>query len=324
MSEQFKDTPTTSQEAINDRLAPVAEQVPHSGTLPGELREAPVRDFDNTTLPEAYAQGRIVTPDTPALLVGHPTSTETASKKRRTGLWVGAGAAGVALAVGAVLGLNKMNEAPEAVPTAAAPADPSEAAPTPEATITPEAVPVTVESLEIPAGLDAETLGKTLVGDRFSAWANAGASAELRMDRLEANQSWDAFLPTVVEQNKAVFAEALFVPGWQQDDKLVSFVDGSGRANLSILSAYVGTAWNSDEVPANKEGYRQWEEVQSVTEVPDADPNDNTRTLDVTVVTKDNAKNNTVTSPLNGSATTYTVTVEQIDGKEKISKVSLR
>lgn len=311
MSEHFKDEPTSP--------AVTEQQIPHSGTLPESLREQPVRDFDNTSLPEAYEQGHLVTPESPApLLDAH----EAPAKKNRKGLLIGLGAtgAGIALAAGAVFGVNALNQAPKTEPTAAAPADPSETPAEASPPASPEVQTFTAEQLEIPAGLDAETLGKTIVADRWSEWLNAGATNELRWAAHDVNESWDEFLPKMVDNNREVFADALYVPGWQSNENLLKDITTTRNANLANLQWYVATAWSGDQKPQNKEGYRSWLTVELVQELEDHV--DETRTIEVTYSNANNSTMNDGPAPDPGGI--FTITTKVVDGKEKIAEVHLR
>jgi hypothetical protein len=302
--------------SIENRHSQDTQSVPHSGNLPEELREQPVKEFDNTTLSEAHEQGRLKTPESPASLVEN--------KSRRRGVIIGAGVAGLALAAGAVFGVNALNQAPKSEPVATAPADPSEPtaepAPVPVETASPETDNLTVENLEVPAGLDAQTLGTVLVEDRFTQWYNAGAVNELNDTKFEANKPWDVLLSEIVDKNKSVFADALYVDDWETNPVLAQDVEGASQGNLSVLQNYVDTQWSGDEKPENKEGYRVWSTVDNVTELQ----NDGTsRTIEVSYENYSNSDLNEGPAPSRESGT-YTITTTVVNGMEKISNITLR
>ena len=195
-------------------------------------------------------------------------------------------------------------------------------APTPEQTESPE---LTVEQLEIPAGLSAEEVGELIVGDRFTEWLNAGANDTLldRYKQDEEHASWDEFLPYIAQENKNYFADALYISGWEDNPQLVQYVNGSIEGNTQILRAYVATAWNQDTYPENVEPYRQWLEVQSVVELPN-DTQDNTRTIEISYKSEDNTDKNVIESKLDGSIEVYTITLTTVGETEKISDISVR
>ncbi len=217
-----------------------------------------------------------------------------------------------------MFGVNALAQAPKTEGTAAAPANPSESPVEASPSASPEVQTFTVEQLEIPAGLDAETLGKTIVADRWSEWINAGATDSLADVKFEANESWDVLLPKIADQNEKAFTDALYVPGWQSDDNLKADVDMLHSANLSTLRWYVTTAWS--EKSQNQEGFRSWLTVQSVQELEDHV--DETRTIEVKYSNNTNSDKNEGPAPDAGGI--LTITTKEVDGKEKITEVHVR
>lgn len=240
--------------------SPTAEQVPHSGVHHGER---PVDEFDNTKLREAAERGLVnPVPDTPAELV--PES----AKKSRRGILIGATAtvAGAAIVAGSWLGIKAATD-PGAESEVPAP-NPNETSlieesPAPEETTAPIEQELTLEQQiaekQIPAGLSPEEYATALF-ERQTEWSNAGANDDLVMRSVDANLSWEEFLPQVVEENATVYAPALFGPNWRDSEELVEYVDAMKRMNLTTLKGFVGTAWNRDERPENLEAYRYWRE----------------------------------------------------------------
>lgn len=250
------------------------------------------------------------------------TSKPTPEKKKRKGLMIGlsAGAAGVALAAGGFLGISAANQPPQSEPVPTSPAE------TPGAdTETQNPAPVetnelTVEQLEIPAGLDAETLGKTIVEERFSDWVNAGADDSLMDKAIDAGEGWDTLLPKIADENEQVFAAALFESGWETDANDTHDVNSFRDTNLSILQWYVATAWSGDEKPENIEGFRSWMTVDEVTEISS---DGTTRTIDVAYTDHDNSDKNSAPAPQReGGVWTITTTIE--NGHEKITDLTVR
>ncbi len=243
-------------------------------------------------------------------------------KKSKRALYTAIGSvAGLAVAAGAVFGGIVLNQAPKTEPIASAPSDPTETAPpTPEATNSPEQE-LTVEALQVPAGLSAEALGEMVVGDRFTAWANAGADDNLRLRAREANVGWPAFLPEVADENAAIFAEALYIDGWEQDPNLVKDVNGAKEINRATLDSYKSTAWNRDEHPENVEPYRYW---MNVVEVAQLSASGDERTLEVALRDHDNSDKNMIESQLSDHTFIYTIRFKAVDGFEKIVGISIR
>lgn len=116
------------------------QQIPHSGNLPEQLREQPVQDFDNTSLPEAVERELLQTPTSPASLPeAQPAPEQTKKGKKGLVIGVSAGLAGAALVAGSIIGLNAAAggaEEPEA--PVADPKGTTEVTPEPTASAEPE------------------------------------------------------------------------------------------------------------------------------------------------------------------------------------------
>ena len=193
--------------------------------------------------------------------------------------------------------------------------------PSPEVTQSPEAE-LSVEKLRVPTGLDAETLGKTIVEDRFDAWDNAGANDSLLARIKKAGLAWGEFLPIVAKENAQIFADALYIDGWQSNDNLSNYVKGEEETNLATLDAYKSTAWNKDEHPENIEPYRQWSTVESVIELGSSGGDE--RTLEITYTSHDNSDKNMIESNTRTGNNTFTITFKAVDGFEKIVSINIR
>ena len=207
-----------------------------------------------------------------------------------------------------VVGANPPDRSSDSAPTAS---------PSPESTGT----EFTVESLEIKTGLDAETLGKTLIEDRFTDWLNAGADQETMNAWLDFNGTFEDFLPTIINPISKTFTQALFIPNYRDsplDADLQSSIDGSIRANSATVGWFISTL-HSDK-PEDLEPYRQWTTVDAVEELP----NDVTgnRTLRIDYTDHSNADRNTA-NPLTMTQGTYEVTFQSINGTEKIAAISV-
>ncbi len=328
MSEQFKDTNDHRRTGEPKRGGGlVSEQpVPHSGKLPDALREHPVNEFDNTTLPEAFEQGHLATPDSFAPLVDHHPSPK---RRRRLVVGLGAGAAGLAVAAGAAFGVNALNAAPKSEPTAAAPANPSDAAPSPsgeaspDATDNPEALPITTEAYEISGDLSPEQAVTTFVNDRLGPWSMAGATQET-VDGYFASGGSSEYTRTVAAKNAEVIADAVLVPGWRSDEKLSQYVDFEQGSNAMILETWILT--KESGLPQDKEPYTRRIAVDSVRVVSS---DGNSAEIDVDATERDNSNTNRGSQLLEGRFTNNNkvagrVSIEKVDDTWKIEAISWR
>jgi hypothetical protein len=221
-----------------------------------------------------------------------------------------------ALTIGlAGCGANASAQGPE--PTSSSSSEPTpdtSEAPSPQETETP-----TSSEFEIPAGLSAEEVGELIVGDRFTNWNNAGAEDSLLDRSIDENISWDDLLPIVADENKKLYADALYVDGWENDPNLVKSVDGARDANLSVLQWYTYTAWSSEEKPENKEGFKSWMEVIDVDEVTS---DEDSRVINVVYIQKNNSDQN-LGPEADPVETVYNISLQTIGDTEKISAISV-
>lgn len=145
--------------------------VNHTGRLEDSLAERPVREYTETPLDTAYKSKLINIPETPyeGFEAARPTQEEKdkwnsynqPNNKSKKGLFIGIGsaAAGAAIAVGTILGLNANkgeddnNQPPAPQETASAPATPG-AVEQPEPTTPAETAPAPVASGELVAEED--------------------------------------------------------------------------------------------------------------------------------------------------------------------------
>ena len=298
-----------------------SEQIPHSGI---HHDEHPVDEFDNTPLPEAVERGLVnPTPDSPAGL----EPVDSTEKKSHKKLVIGGAAflAGAALVAGSVIGLKTVGDAPK---NAAPAPDPKATSQTPEATQAPtvNAEVLTVKSLEIPAGETPEQLGIAFVQDRFSKWEMAGANDAGLAALAAANYSTDGYIIPEANKNAAIFGEALFIPGYQSDSRLAGFVAYQAKSNAHSFEIWSKTYKSSDAV--DLEAYSRGISVES-TKVVSQDAN--SLTIAVAATEHDNADKNragtdfasSFTSQVNGSKFLITLTLQQVNGTEKISAMTI-
>lgn len=118
---------TQEQYPKSDNDSATQEQIPHSGV--GGYEQPPARQFDNTTLPEAVAQGLIETPTSPAPLM---PPAEVEMPKRSWKKPAAAGALALTVLAGA-FGIGRATSGndtePRVEPSVGAPANPGEIAP---------------------------------------------------------------------------------------------------------------------------------------------------------------------------------------------------
>lgn len=188
-----------------------------------------------------------------------------------------------------------------------------------------EEEPTPTVSFEIPSGMESEAVGKFIVEDLIDGWVNASAEDALfdvSMEDDNISRSWDEILPEIAKANAEARVDQIFIEGWESKPNLAAAAKGITSANESALRWYVTTAWSDD--PENIEGYKVWSEVQSVTELPDEDPTDNKRTLDIYMTDhNNNDKNKGPDHPREGGYMTITIE-DQGDGTEKITDFLVR
>lgn len=195
-----------------------------------------------------------------------PEPGKTPEKKPRKFVYgTVAGIAGAAIAAGAIMGIGALNEKPKKDDHASsASAAPSK---TPEASTPPTPEALTVQSLEIPAGLTPEELGTTLI-DRLSSWDMAGATAENRDGYLKAGAATgDSFgyATQLAQQNGAIYAEALFGPDWQSVPTLATYVPNKEKANAGLIELWFATSAGISRL--DPEPFKSSDTVDSVTVV---------------------------------------------------------
>ncbi len=298
-----------------------AEQLAHSGDLG---LEKPERDFDNTTLPEAFEKhltdtgGNVIVPDNAAAVAPEKEAPKKRGKLYAIGAAALAGIAGVSLAVG--LNLPKGDHDGTApTPDDKATNQPSEA-PSP----TPEIKVPTIEQLEIPSGLDPEAVGKLIIEDRLSGWSNASAENDLLQYSIDKNESWDTLIPELAEKNAEVYGPALFGPDYKNGQYInQKDVDNFKLVNETTLKWYVATQWSHDQKPDNKEGYRQWMTVNSVEQLNDGNPNDDTRTILVNYTDHSNSDKNEGPAPQREGGQ-WTFELKNVGNHEIITAMSVK
>ncbi len=291
-----------------DKTPQETQNLPHSGNLPDSLREAPVRDFDKTSLHEANENKLLVTPDSAADLIGN-----NPNKKSRKGLMIGVGAAGLAIAAGAVFGINAANQAPEqAAPAPAAPAEPGEPAePNGEVAEQPAqnglevAGLPTVSELEVSSELPDAEVAEGFVS-LFSEWGMAGANEEMRDLSYEGdypNLSLSEYGELVAETSAPVFAAAAY-GDYINDPAIQESISEQIDYNAVIIQGHIQTyGQQSDETFYQ---YVNFVSLDSVTENADG-----TVTYVSTVEQDSNRSQNIIEGDNDGYLMNATFTVDK-------------
>ncbi len=203
---------------------------------------------------------------------------------------------------------------PNTSPAAVAPSLAPEADPTNPANIPPSPeVAVSVDQLEIQAGLDNEKTAK-LVLSRIFDWQNAGtdqpALANNEQAARHSGQSDIEFEQEVAQKNASTFAKALFIPGWESDPTLAENVQFLTTQNQQVIdSALITIAQDTTE-------FRLSATYESVTQT-NTSADGTERSLAISFTSKDNTVNVTPKPYL------MTVTLRTVNGTEKISAYSI-
>lgn len=279
---------------LNTNRPQTTEKIPHSGNLPGELRETPMRHFD-TPLADAPVNPLDINDFTPTEVV----TTAPEKKKSRKGLLIGAsaGLAGVALVAGSIMGISAANSGEkETEPPVTDPKGTVEVEETPVEPTTPEEFRAAYEAsllrgealtehFTIPAGLTDQELGVVII-DKITEWENYGANKQLDAwisnDLFEDSPTLQEKVDDVASINAYSINKALFTADWQQKESLVQFADRLQHNNASTL----GFFWQTTIDP---EPYRTWAEV---TTVNGAQLDEHSRELEVSFVEYANTDKN--------------------------------
>ncbi|WP_437770483.1 hypothetical protein [Arthrobacter sp. KNU40] len=224
--------------------------------------------FDNTSLPQAHAEGLvdnqvpdhaqdvidIANPDT-ANFIERTAREEPVSHRRRNLLiGLGAGAAGIALAVGAFVGIKGATDGSH---NAAPGSDPKATGQLNETSPSPSALQehnYTVQELLIPATLSGEDAAKMLFEQRFSTWYAAGASDKLSSDWLKAGGG-GAMPKSMAAASGPTFADAVMVPDWRNRPSLVRIEQREEAVNADALETWLMTYKSHDA--QDKEPYKR-------------------------------------------------------------------
>jgi hypothetical protein len=254
-----KESPTMSNHdqypSTNDDGG-VREQIPHSGV---HHDETPVRDFDKTPLTQAYEQGLIQTPDSPAVLIAPEPRQERRIGWRKPVAVVALLGAGAAAAFGVTKGFSgdHSNAAPDRSPAASATPTPGSESTKPEKT--PAAQPE--------FGFSAETYTNnpeklmTDFADQINTWENSGFTEGVEDNAPRRFELGDdmAYAAEITAASNDAFANNVFADGWQTDEHITKFYKDA----VFIHSDNIATALKTtrDANRDNKEHYVRTMEV---------------------------------------------------------------
>ncbi|KAB1658157.1 hypothetical protein [Pseudoclavibacter sp. CFCC 11306] len=176
-----------------------------------------------------------------------------------------------------------------------------------------------IKEIEIPAGLTATEWANQFV-DRLNKWDMAGANEDYYQNVLKANipvSEKDQIRSKLAEMNKVLYTDALFVPNWETNQRLV---------NASQFKATGGTLALIHQWAINhNEDQPDYEQSTSVTKVQvlKEDPSSGTRTIQVTGIEHNNGnevnRDAAGTAANNGLEFTRTWTTQIVDGTERIA-----
>jgi len=115
-----------------------------------------------------------------------------------------------------------------------------------------------IEALEIPAGLEPQQLGEAYI-ELTNKWWNAGTEdpQALKGRRDKEGTSWAKLAPVIAQENKVIYAPALFGADWESNPEAVTAVERMVKANESTLSNFMATAFRS----SGAIGYKAWSEL---------------------------------------------------------------
>lgn len=346
MSERhITNNPTPSEQPTGT----TQEQVPHSGNLPGSLRETPDTTYGKP-LSQAFDEQLLITPQSVESIAPAgwysvneqsdqqywdgqvwvvPAATETAAKqpvetekkKGKKGLIVGisAGIAGAAVVAASLASITYANN--EKPPVTVGEHDEKivddEDIKVDEEPSTPESYLPSREEIEIPAGLDAEAFAQAFI-EKQNNWLNEG-NEDILVDRsIEANAEWTEFSTIVTKENAAVYAAALLGDEWESNPDVAPYVEKMQLANEGIMRFYVTTAWNRDQHPENIEGYYYIRSVESVRIINSSETE---RTIEISYKNIDNTDKNSH-EPYLSSGGTLLITSSVVGDTEIITKIS--
>ena len=250
-----------------------------------------------------------------------PEPGKSPEKKSRKALYSTVGVvAGAAIAAGAIMGINTLNDKPnKSGSESSASADPSRSpSKTLEATPTPVETekPFTAEILLIPTTLTPEQVATKFVTD-WDAVLNANETAAFNKKALLAPQTLNDSAAQQAPKDVAIFTEAVLQSGYENNPVLAQWAGGLTTGHADTLTDWLATY--KSENAADHEPYRIWRTVDNVTVVAQSATS---LELKIEVTFYDNGSENTVgADTANGSRLVLDATFINEGGNWKASNL---
>lgn len=176
-----------------------------------------------------------------------------------------------------------------------------------------------INALKIEAGLSAEEYATVLFEERLVAWRLAGADEAFELLQYEVDAAKrEEVQKQIAEEQKNIYANALFVPGWEENLSILA--DQRAQTNAILLIDWLKTKGRGGVL---------WEEGNVVerVDVLEEDAEAGTRKLYVAgYQTNNGAETTQADSPnakADGAPWAFYVTTTTIDGTEYISDWSV-
>lgn len=245
--------------------------------------EEPFREFDKTPLTQAIKEGSFIVP------VVEQTSKPPEQKSKK-GLYIGAAAAAVAIAAGAVFSVNAMNQPPKSEPVATAPAEPNPDTSEPDASNNPEAPveqPVQGENDPVITAENEQEILQSLrftstmnpqeAGEKYSSiisrWDMGGATSKTFYDWLNAGlPDEEIYAAEIAKKNTPVYATALFGEDYafSTNPNIINAISSLEASNKASLIGYLRTYGDKETPNSNTENIEPLQGEYKNTGVQDA------------------------------------------------------
>jgi len=262
------------------------DQTPHSGKLPANMRELPLKEDFSSSLEETQDAYLENIPSSPADLLGSGIkenanydqlsslsatsrldleSTQTTTAPEQTGSrWslgarIGAAATGAAVILATIVGLKTANDSINSTP------EPNDDKGTSEIAEGPGPVPeivtgLTVESLKIPSTLSPEEAAIKFVQNGFTDRQMQGTTQEVQ-DAYHASGGDITVIEKIATENGIIEDTALLTPNWKANEKLVNYSEYTTKMNITNVAVWAVT--KDSGFPKDIEPFKAWTEVDS-------------------------------------------------------------
>lgn len=252
-----------------------------------------------------------------------PETTEKKRSKKALGIGIGATAAGLALAAGAMFAFGGLtNNETDKSPVAEAPADPSAEAPIEN----PETGFDYKDGFSVESYPTPESFADIVNSEFITGWANAGATEENR-DFLYSGKSTMVaadYADYLAAENATEYQSIFFASDWQNTPSMVGWNENLITANARIIELYNATGNVSGQNPEDVESYVRTSNLVEVIE--NTENSDGSWSMTLKSQTTDNSDKNRADELMGGKPfekygvpliTKYTWVLE--DGKWVVS-----